>query len=108
MGQRAEPSGVHLKEADAAIVKGMLGRGDRQHDVAAWFGVNGGRVAEIASGKRFAWVAAATGDLPPPGPYPTGNQAVEAQKALDAVLEALAAAEASLGRLRGGRCQPRS
>ena len=31
---------------DAAVVKGMLLRGDRRHDIAAWFGVSG-RIAEI-------------------------------------------------------------
>jgi hypothetical protein len=44
MGRRAEPSGIALNGADAAIIKGMLARGDRQHDIAAWFGVNAGRV----------------------------------------------------------------
>lgn len=34
-----------------AVVKGMLARGDKQHVIAAHFGVNGGRVAEIATGK---------------------------------------------------------
>ena len=47
---RASASGIRLNEGDAAIVKGMIGRGDRQHDIAAWFGVNGGRIGEIASG----------------------------------------------------------
>ena len=56
MSYRAPPSGVSLTEADAAVAKGMLARGDRQHDIAAWFGVNGGRVAELASGKLFWWV----------------------------------------------------
>jgi hypothetical protein len=68
MGRRAD-------EADAAIVKGMLIRGDRQHDIAAWFGVNAGRVAEIATGTKFANVAAVPPTtLPPPGPYLSGKQ----------------------------------
>ena len=50
MRNRAESSGITLSTADAALIKGMLLRGDRQHDIAAWFGVNGGRVAEIATG----------------------------------------------------------
>jgi len=63
--------------ADAAIVKGMLARGDRQHDIAAWFGVNGGRIAEIATGYRFPLVEPAEAeDLPPPGPYPAGRVAI--------------------------------
>lgn len=53
MNERAEPSGISLNSVDAAIVKGMLSRGDRQHDIAAWFGVNGGRVADIKTGKTF-------------------------------------------------------
>jgi hypothetical protein len=53
MSRRAEPSGITLDESDAAIIKGMLARGDRQHDIAAWFGVNAGRVAEIASSVKF-------------------------------------------------------
>jgi hypothetical protein len=53
MNERAEPSGISLTSADAAIVKAMLARNDRQHDIAAWFGVNGGRIADIKTGKTF-------------------------------------------------------
>ena len=94
--QRAIPSGIRLTEHDAALVKGMLSRGDRQHDIAAWFGVNGGRIAEIATGTSFASVPEATSDLPPPGPHPTGKQAAEAQEALDEALNALALAKIKL------------
>jgi len=73
----APPSGIRLDEDDAAIVKGMLARGDRQHDIAAWFGVNGGRVGEISTGAKFAEVKAAHQDLPPPGPYLSGRQSAE-------------------------------
>jgi len=91
MTYRAPSSGVSLTEADAAVAKGMLNRGDRQHDIAAWFGVNGGRIAELATGKSFWWVSAAAvdGHLPSPGPYPCGREAT-------AALEALAAAEAAV------------
>lgn len=62
--------GASLSEADAGVIKAMLMRGDRQHDVAAWFGVNGGRIAEIAGEKEFWWVKPTAGsELPPPGPY---------------------------------------
>lgn len=70
---RAARSGIHLDEADAAIVKGMIARGDRQHDIAAWFGVNGGRIGEISSGDNFRHVVATTANLPPPGPYLSGR-----------------------------------
>jgi hypothetical protein len=91
MSYRAPSSGVSLTETDAAVAKAMLARGDRQHDIAAWFGVNGGRVAELATGKLFWWVPPAAVDcgLPPSGPYPCGREAT-------AALEALAAAEAAL------------
>ena len=59
-----------LTEADAAQVKGMLLRGDSQHRIAFWFDVNPGRIAEVATGARFAQVpVAALADLPPAGPY---------------------------------------
>jgi hypothetical protein len=62
----------------------MLARGDRQHDIAAWFGVNGGRIAEIATGKVHRNVqAAGKQKLPPPGPYLTGRDAHAAMFALE-------------------------
>jgi hypothetical protein len=95
---RAKSSGVHLSVQDAAIAKAMIARGDRQHDVAAWFGVNGGRIGEIASGRKFANVMpAAQGNLPPPGPYPTGRDAFIALNALRAAKQAIAAAEQVVG-----------
>jgi hypothetical protein len=73
----------------------MIARGDRQHDIAAWFGVNGGRIAEIAVGHRFRQVKPADrSNLPPPGPYPTGRDATIALNALVAARQALASAEA--------------
>jgi hypothetical protein len=56
-----------LNEEQAAIVKGLLARGEKQHDVAAFFGVNAGRVAEVAKGYKFRNVMpAAKRDLPSP------------------------------------------
>jgi hypothetical protein len=84
------PSGIALDEADAALIKGMLARGDRQHDIAAWFGVNGGRIAEIATGRRFRSVSAAVAEaLPPAGPYLSGRDTA-------VMLEALARARSAL------------
>ncbi|AZO76347.1 MULTISPECIES: hypothetical protein [unclassified Bosea (in: a-proteobacteria)] len=92
--RRAKPSGIHLTETDAAQVKGMLVRGDRQHDIASWFGVNGGRIAEIAAGITYGWVASAAPDeLPAPGPYLSGKAANAAMTALAEARAALAAAE---------------
>src|SRR3954449_184422 len=88
-------SGISLSLSDAAVVKGMLARGDRQHDIAAWFGVNGGRIAEIATGVKFGSVAPAPPDeLPPRGPYPCGRDTHLALEALAAAQKVLSAAEA--------------
>jgi hypothetical protein len=90
---RAEPSGISLTEAEAAIAKGMILRGDRQHDIAAWFGVNGGRNGDISTGKKFASVPAEAADkLPPPGPSLTGRDAHAAMIALEAAAETIHAA----------------
>lgn len=79
---RAAKSGIHLTPHDAAIVKGMLARGDRQHDIAAWFGVNGGRIAEVSTGQTFPHVDAIKDGLPSPGPYLTGRRSTEALQQL--------------------------
>ena len=96
---RAQPSGIRLTPSDAAVVKGMLRRGDRQHDIAAWFGVNGGRIGEIASGKTFRSVHPTSNlNLPPPGPYLSGRDAMIALDALGKAKEAIREAELLLKR----------
>lgn len=80
---RAENSGCFLSSADAAIVKGMLLRGDRQHDIAAYFGVNGGRIGEISRRNKFVSVSAAPADcLPSAGPYINGKSSYDLRDAL--------------------------
>ncbi len=70
MGIRAKPSGHGLTPEDAAVIRGMLARGDRHHDIAAFFGVNQGRIAEVKDGSIFGNVPAADPEeLPPKGPY---------------------------------------
>jgi hypothetical protein len=72
MSKRAERSGLELTPQDAALIRGMIERGDRHHDIAAFFGVNQGRIAEIKGGLRFPEVpASAPDELPPKGPYLT-------------------------------------
>lgn len=65
--------GIVITAEDAAKIKGMAARGDRQHDLAVYWGVNQGRINEIIHSERGArkWknVPPATEDLPPPGPY---------------------------------------
>ncbi len=75
-----------LDRADVAVVKGMLKRGDRQSDIAAFFGVNGGRIAEINKGHKWYEVTAAEPyQLPPPGPYLAGRSALHARDTLIAL-----------------------
>lgn len=66
---RAKSSGIRLDDFQASVVKAMLERGDRQSDIAAFFGVNPGRIAEINTGEEFSWVTPTKEELPPPGPY---------------------------------------
>jgi len=75
-----------LNEGEIAIVKGMLLRGDRQHDIAAYFGINGGRIAEISTGQTGSSLAASSAeDLPPAGPYMAGRSALRARDTLIAL-----------------------
>lgn len=55
---------------DAAVIKGMINRGDSLQDIAFWFGVNIGRISEINNGDKFYDVNAENlTNLPPKGPY---------------------------------------
>ena len=63
----------------------MIARGDRQHDIAAWFGVNGGRIGEISNGHNFLSVQAVHEDLPPSGPYMTGRGSSRAKAQLETI-----------------------
>jgi hypothetical protein len=72
--------------ADIAQIKGMLKRGDLQSDIAAFFGTNGGRIAEINTGQRLPDVETAAPDrLPPRGPYLAARSAIRARDTLSAV-----------------------
>lgn len=77
----------------ASLIKGMIIRGDKQHDIAACFGENGGRVAEIKAGVKWPDVkAASVEELPPAGPYPSPYELHVAGRSLWAVRVALQAA----------------
>ncbi|MHA6689284.1 hypothetical protein [Devosia sp. A449] len=87
---KAENSGIRLSDTDAAVVKGMLLRGDRNHDIAAWFGVNPGRVADVKQGRTFPEIVPSPlSDFPPAGPYSSGKSLHNAAMALDAAKLAL-------------------
>lgn len=84
MARAASPH-IRLTDKDAGIVKGMIARGDRQHDIAAWFGVNGGRIGEVSSGDTFGHVPAMHDNLPPSGPYMTGRGSSRAKSQLETI-----------------------
>lgn len=91
---RGKASGYHLTAQDAPIVKGMHARGDRDHDIAAWFGVNQGRVAEVKDGDKFASATVAPGhSLPPSGP--PGVKGRRLREAVRAALTHLNAGDAA-------------
>ena len=58
---------MSLSNKDASIVLGMAARGDSEQDIAAWFGVNQGRVAEIKGGAYGSIQMAPASELPPKG-----------------------------------------
>lgn len=75
-----------LTSPEIAIVKGMLARGDAQHHIAAYFGVNSARINDIKQGTNGATIAAApTFELPQPGPYMAGRSALKARETLKAL-----------------------
>lgn len=93
-----------LSEQEIALAKGMIARGDRQHDIAAWFGENGGRIGEISTGQRGAGIDPAPLDqLPPPGPYMAGRSALRARDTLIALRELIDAAIADIGRFEDAK-----
>ena len=93
---KAAASGISLGYRETCVVKGMLARGDRQHDIASYFGVNGGRIAEVANGTNIYPNAqpAPEDDLPPPGPYLTKFAVQSVIETLNEAIEALELAEA--------------
>jgi hypothetical protein len=65
---KAKASGHSLTNKDASIILGMVARGDREHDIAAWFGVNQARIAEVKAGSHGKLSTAPANELPPKGP----------------------------------------
>lgn len=90
-----------LTAEQAAIVKGLLARGEKQHDIAGYFGVNGGRIGEIAKGHKYAEVKAAAPSALPPVQLmvPWGFIMGEARTALSIARIGLASAEARLSEI---------
>ena len=81
-----------LTEQQAAVVKGMLARGDKQHDIAALFGENGGRIADIKTGVKFSHVKPMPLTmLPPPGIDAPAKRYIDPNAPLEQQIAALLA-----------------
>lgn len=94
-----------LTTNDAKIIIGMVARGDKQHDIAAWFGENQARIVEAANGDYGTHEAAPADQLPPKGaPGPKGRRLRgDVTKAIELIKdgnaeEALKTLEASLAK----------
>lgn len=68
IGMVARKSGLRLGPDDIPIVLGMIARNDRRHDIAAWFGVNQGRIKGAENGDYGEVEPASANELPPSGP----------------------------------------
>lgn len=91
-----------ITSADAALIKGMIKRGDLQSDIAAYFGCNGSRISEINTGHSHAEVTIAPEHiLPPAGPYLIGRSSVKARQTLVALGELIADCLAELDAVEG-------
>jgi hypothetical protein len=80
---KARRSGITVNPADVPVIRGMIIRGDRKHDIAAWFGLNQGRIAEVNDGDHGNPLAAPPSELPPEGS--PGPRARMLRQALSAV-----------------------
>ena len=76
---RAPQSGIHVEQWMVPLILGMVARGDRRHDIAAWFGINQGRIKEVEDGEFGTPALAKPNQLPPSGsPGPKARQIREA------------------------------
>lgn len=105
---------MKLSDAEVAIVKGMLLRGDKNQDIAAYFGVNQGRIAEINTGQDRPNILAKINSLPPAGPGMSGRATEQAKQALlqakaaiDIALDVIAEHERDVIARRGGAAAKR-
>lgn len=86
-----------ITSEQAAIAKGLLARGDKQSDIAAFLSTNSGRIAEINTGARYPDVEAAPGkDLPTVAEVASTYVIFLANQALDRALLGIQAAKAYL------------
>ncbi|WP_375599857.1 hypothetical protein [Devosia sp. Naph2] len=87
---------MSLTTKDAAVVLGMVARGDKKHDIASWFGENPARVQEVIAGDYGNLSAAPADQL-----LPKGSPGIKARRMKGAVtraIEAIDSGDASAAR----------
>lgn len=93
-----------ITREQAAIAKGLLARGDKQSDIAAFLSTNSGRIAEINTGARHKDVAAVPGkDLPTVSEVAGGFVIFLANQALDRAALGIRAAKSYLNDYEAAR-----
>lgn len=84
---KAAKSGIQVNPADVPFILAMIAREDRKHDIAAWFGLNQGRIAEVEEGKHGNPALARADQLPPSGsPGPRARELRGAVARVHAIL----------------------
>lgn len=81
-----------LTTKEAAIILGMVARGDKKHDIASWFGENPARVQEVIRGEYGNLTAAPADQL-----FPKGAPGIKGRRLKSAVEKAVAAMKAEDG-----------
>jgi hypothetical protein len=84
---RAVASGIIITQGMVSKILAMVERGDRRHDIAAWFGVNQGRIKEVEDGDHGLPALANPDELPPAGS--PGPKALELRAAIQTVQDIL-------------------
>ena len=88
MVQRVVRSGITLSSSIISKVLSMVERGDRRHDIAAWFGLNQGRIKEVEKGDHGTPPLAPENQLPPSGsPGPKAQQLRRAVEKVRRILQ---------------------
>jgi hypothetical protein len=64
---KARRSGITVTPQMVPVILGMSARGDRRHDIGAWFGLNQGRIREVERGDHGLPPPAPQNQLPPAG-----------------------------------------
>jgi hypothetical protein len=95
---RARRSGITVSAVDLPTILGMVARGDRRHDVAAWFGLNQGRIREVENGDHGSAAAAPPSRLPPSGS--PGPKALALRQAVQQVSKLLNSGDTAAAKQR--------